>query len=45
MLNDFGMALMTRVAIVFGAAVAGFYAPNIYLENRISKRRASIMQA
>jgi len=44
-LNDFGLALMTRVAIVFGAAVMGFYAPNIYLENRISKRRTSIMQA
>jgi len=44
-LNDFGLALMTRVAIVFGAAVMGFYAPNIYLENRIAKRRTSIMQA
>jgi len=45
LLNDFGLPLMTRVAIVFGAAVMGFYAPNIYLENRIAKRRTSIMQA
>jgi tight adherence protein C len=27
------------------AAVIGFYAPNIFLANRISKRRVSIMQA
>ena len=31
-------------AIVFGAA-AGFYGPNIYLSNRASKRRESIMHA
>jgi tight adherence protein C len=27
------------------SAVVGFYAPNLYLSNRISKRRQSIMQA
>ena len=31
-------------AIVFGAA-AGFYGPNLYLSNRASKRRESIMHA
>ncbi|WP_312733621.1 type II secretion system F family protein [Brevundimonas sp.] len=36
---------MNRVTLCFAAAVAGFYAPNLYLHNRISKRRTSIMQA
>lgn len=31
--------------IVVGAAAIGFYAPNIYLSNAISKRREAIMQA
>jgi tight adherence protein C len=44
-LNDFGLPVMVRVAIVMFAAAIGFYAPNIYLTNRIAKRRASIMQA
>ncbi len=44
-LNDFGLAVMTRLTICMAAAVVGFYAPNIYLANRISKRRTSIMQA
>ena len=43
--NDFGLPLMFRVTMVMTAAVAGFYAPNLYLANRISKRRTSIMQA
>jgi tight adherence protein C len=36
---------MNKVTAVMGAAVAGFYAPNLYLKNRITKRRTSIMQA
>ncbi|RYG19345.1 MAG: type II secretion system F family protein [Caulobacteraceae bacterium] len=36
---------MNKVTLVMGAAVAGFYAPNLYLKNRITKRRTSIMQA
>ena len=44
-LNDFGLPPMTRVTACMFAAVIGFYAPNIYLENRISKRKTSIMQA
>ena len=44
-LNDFGLPVMMRVAIVMFAAAVGFYAPNIFLQNRIAKRRLSIMQA
>ena len=44
-LNDFGLPVMMRVAIVMFAAAIGFYAPNIFLQNRIAKRRLSIMQA
>ncbi|CAN5426136.1 type II secretion system F family protein [soil metagenome] len=43
--NDFGLPLMTRVTATMAAAVVGFYAPNIYLSNRIAKRQQSIMQA
>ena len=43
--NDFGLPVMMRVTASMAAAVAGFYAPNIYLSNLISKRRTSIMQA
>jgi len=43
--NDFGLPVMTRVTFVMAAAVAGFYAPNLYLSNVISKRRTSIVQA
>ncbi|MBU1324716.1 MAG: type II secretion system F family protein [Alphaproteobacteria bacterium] len=43
--NDFGLPLMTRVLAVAVATVVGFYAPNLFIENRISKRRTSIMQA
>ena len=43
--NDFGLPMMTRLTAVMAAAVAGFYAPNLFLANRISKRRQSIMQA
>src|SRR5690606_20335575 len=44
-LNDFGLPFTARMVIVMFAAVIGFYAPNIYLSNRIAKRRTSIMQA
>jgi tight adherence protein C len=43
--NDFGLPVMARVTACMFAAVGGFYAPNIFLANRISKRRTSIMQA
>ena len=44
-LNDFGLPVMTRLTICMAAAVIGFYGPNIFLANRITKRRTSIMQA
>ncbi|MBJ7447543.1 MAG: type II secretion system F family protein [Brevundimonas sp.] len=44
-INDFGLDLMPRIAIVIFAAAIGFYAPNLYIGNRISKRKTSIMQA
>ena len=44
-INDFGLEVMPRVAIVMFAAAIGFYAPNLYIGNRISKRKTSIMQA
>ena len=43
--NDFGLPVMTRVTAVMASMVAGYYAPNLFLSNRISKRRTSIMQA
>ena len=43
--NDFGLPVMARVTACMAATVAGFYAPNLFLSNRISKRRTSIMQA
>lgn len=44
-LNDFGLPAMTRFTFSFVAFFIGYYAPNVFLENRISKRRSSIMQA
>lgn len=43
--NDFGLPMMSRVTAVMASALLGFYAPNLFLENRIAKRRTSIMQA
>jgi tight adherence protein C len=43
--NDFGQTFMLKLAMTLGAAMAGFYGPNIYLRNRIAKRKLSIMQA
>ncbi len=44
-INDFGLPPMTRIAAIVGGFAAGFYAPNIYLENVVQKRRKSIVQA
>jgi tight adherence protein C len=43
--NDFGLPLMVRATITMVAAAIGFYGPNIFLSNRIAKRKLSIMQA
>ncbi len=40
-----GLQWQMQMGIVVFAAAAGFYAPNFYLSNLISKRRASIMRA
>ena len=39
------LPVMTKVAIVVVAFAIGFYAPNIYLSNRIQKRRQKIVEA
>lgn len=39
------LPMTTQIALVVGAAGVGFYAPNIYLKNRIDKRRQSIVAA
>ena len=44
-INDFGLPPMTRLAAIVGGFAAGFYAPNVYLENAVQKRRKSIVQA
>jgi tight adherence protein C len=43
--NDFGLPIQARITAAVAGAVIGFYAPNIYLTNRIAKRQQSIMQA
>jgi tight adherence protein C len=45
LINDFGQPFTMKLAGTVGAAVAGFYAPNVFLQNRIAKRRQSIMEA
>jgi len=42
-INNFGMVPFQMLAVVMVFAAIGFYAPNIYISNRISKRRSSIM--
>lgn len=44
-LTHFDLPLMTKIAIVAVAFAIGFYAPNIYLSNRIQKRRQKIIEA
>jgi len=43
--NDFGLPVMSRVTATMAAAVIGFYAPNVFLSNRIAKRQQSISYA
>lgn len=42
---DFGWPFMMKVVGVTVAFTIGFYAPNIYLSNRIQKRREKIVEA
>ena len=39
------LPFMSRLALTVMAFAIGFYAPNLYIENRIAKRKTSIMQA
>jgi tight adherence protein C len=39
------MTMQIKLAVVVGAAAAGYYAPNLYLKNLADKRRTKIMQA
>ncbi|MFC0634457.1 type II secretion system F family protein [Brevundimonas balnearis] len=43
--NDFGLVGFQKLTAVVVFFAIGFYAPNIYVSNRISKRRASIVAA
>ncbi|MEN5170085.1 type II secretion system F family protein [Brevundimonas pondensis] len=43
--DDFGLPPTVLLAIVVGAFAAGFYAPNVYLTNRIAQRKQSIVAA
>ena len=43
--NSMGLPPLTRMCAVVVAFVAGFYGPNIYLSNLITKRREKIVQA
>ncbi len=45
LVNDHGLPTMQRVVATVAALLVGYYAPNIYVSNRISKRQTSIMQA
>lgn len=43
--NDFGQPPNIKILICVAMFVAGYYAPNIYISNAASKRRASIVAA
>src|SRR5690606_27531799 len=44
-LQPFDLPVMSRISFTVGGFVIGFYAPNLYVENRAQKRQTSIMQA
>jgi tight adherence protein C len=43
--NDHNLSQQMKFAAVAAGFAAGFYGPNVYLENMITKRRTSIMRA
>ncbi|MDP3740549.1 MAG: type II secretion system F family protein [Hyphomonadaceae bacterium] len=43
--NDHDLQMPMKIAAIVFAFAAGFYGPNLYLENLITKRRTSIMRA
>jgi tight adherence protein C len=44
-LNGFGLQPIQKLCATFVGFMVGFYAPNLYISNVASKRRASIIQA
>lgn len=44
-LKPFDLPAMSKLSFVVAGFVAGFYAPNLYVENRAQKRQTSIIQA
>jgi tight adherence protein C len=44
-INDHGLSQQMKFVAVGAGLAVGFYGPNIYLENLITKRRTSIMRA
>ena len=45
LINDHGLQVQLKIGAVVAGLAVGFYGPNVYLENLITKRRASIMRA
>jgi tight adherence protein C len=43
--NDHDLGIQMKIGAVVAGFAAGFYGPNLYLENLITKRKASIMRA
>jgi len=43
--NGFGLLPVQKIAACFFALTAGYYAPNLYIQNIAQKRRESIVQA
>ncbi|MHA6287502.1 type II secretion system F family protein [Maricaulis sp. CAU 1757] len=43
--NDFGLPQITRICFSLGFGLLGYYAPNLYLSNKATKRQQSIMGA
>ncbi len=44
-INDHGQSMQVKIGGVVAGFALGFYGPNLYLENLITKRRKSIMRA
>ena len=45
LINDFGLLPIQKIAACLAALTAGYYAPNIYIQNIAQKRRGSIVAA
>lgn len=45
MLSKYNLPAIAKVGIAFGGAFAGFYLPDLYVQNRIDKRMDSVMKA